>query len=394
MNLARSELGGIGSEREALLGHAAPTRNARHQSGLAFKLAAHSSGGYSRASRVHSWKFLINTDGLLFASMEGFVPKTTIDRSRFTRKDLANVPLSTQEVGILAEKYNAASQKRWKYGIEIVDDVGKQPGSKTGSKARRRQRANSKPNEGEASKGDWAGLEGILSEDVASASARSSARSWNGTRKRGSGPAVSKKRCDCCQASFAKDSLKNCITMKSVLDLQRKWGIKHNKTRYSAGSYLYSKAYLCVFCLQFFQASPDSAKRAALVNDEESRGVQAVIQREHLSTVSANQKRINELREYNVACGKPAFMSSISDGLGAWLAVDGDADAEKNKCRRTRREYEAWWEVDLEDDFPIREIFLLCRTESSSYQMAPFWIMVCPTRQRGPRWRRRGRIRL
>ena len=139
----------------------------------------------------------------------------------------------------------------------------------------------------------------------------------------------------------------------------------------------------CVFCMQFFNGSYDGAKRADMAKDEVNRGMEAIIQREHMSGAQAQQKRLNDMREYNIACGKPAFMSSICDGLGAWLAVDGDADAQKNKCCRTRREYEAWWEVDLEDNYPLKEIYLLCRKESSSYQMTPFWIMICPTRQRG-----------
>ena len=82
------------------------------------------------------------------------------------------------------------------------------------------------------------------------------------------------------------------------------------------------------------------------------------------------------MRENNLALGQPAYMSSVADGHGPDNAVDGNTDSERDKCCRSRRELESWWEVDLEHTFPIKNVRIMCRANTYSYRMEPYWVMV------------------
>lgn len=50
----------------------------------------------------------------------------------------------------------------------------------------------------------------------------------------------------------------------------------------------------------------------------------------------------------NLALGRPSRQSSIYDGLGAGVAVDGDRSGDHyRKCSCTQQDPQGWWEVDL-----------------------------------------------
>lgn len=50
----------------------------------------------------------------------------------------------------------------------------------------------------------------------------------------------------------------------------------------------------------------------------------------------------------NLAIGRPSRQSSVYDGLGAGVAVDGDRSGDNyRKCSCTQQDPQGWWEVDL-----------------------------------------------
>ena len=50
----------------------------------------------------------------------------------------------------------------------------------------------------------------------------------------------------------------------------------------------------------------------------------------------------------NLALRRPSRQSSVYDGLGAGVAVDGDRSGDHyRKCSCTQQDPQGWWEVDL-----------------------------------------------
>ena len=67
----------------------------------------------------------------------------------------------------------------------------------------------------------------------------------------------------------------------------------------------------------------------------------------------------------NLALGKPTKMSSVSQGAGGWKGVDGKrepnvfvSDHRKHTCIATAKDTEAWWLVDLESVYAVREVVI------------------------------------
>jgi len=65
----------------------------------------------------------------------------------------------------------------------------------------------------------------------------------------------------------------------------------------------------------------------------------------------------------NLALGKPTKMSSEYLGAASWKGVDGKrepsefvSDPIKHTCAATGKDKEAWWQVDLEAVYVIREV--------------------------------------
>lgn len=215
-------------------------------------------------------------------------------------------------------------------------------------------------------------------------------------------PAVGKARCDLCMMYFTKDSMSQCVAMKSLVNLRkeckylmsvlslpgrcsqkalftsRTGGIINEARRYNVASYLYSKARLCAFCTQFFQErAPAKVRQIVAGKHEDSvNGVAEAIKRAHATNTQNADADAKDLRESNLAFDKPAYMSSVADGHGPSQAVNGNVETDRDHCCRSRREHESWWEVDLEDTYPIKAITIVGRTGSSSYRMEPYYIFV------------------
>lgn len=254
---------------------------------------------------------------------------------------------------MLAAKYCQAKNGVWKYGIEIIDassnakpDCAAQPLRSGGAPVASTEvdvAFNQRP-------------EVILANhDITKSS-------------------IDKAKCELCLGYFPLASVSACSTMKNVVLKKREWGIEMQGKRYSAASFLYSRANLCVFCAQLL--GPPEAR-----DDLESGSVASPLGR-HAGTRSEIDRIPGpalppSVPEENLAFGKAAFMSSLCDGLGPELVVDGAWSNRPKHCCRTMREMEPWWEVDLGQLCPIGQVRVLCRTgNSAAHHMAPFWIMV------------------
>ena len=67
----------------------------------------------------------------------------------------------------------------------------------------------------------------------------------------------------------------------------------------------------------------------------------------------------------NLALEKPTSMSSVYKGAVSWKAVDGKrepskfvSDQKKHTCMATGNDRIAWWQVDLEAVYVIREVVI------------------------------------
>ena len=74
--------------------------------------------------------------------------------------------------------------------------------------------------------------------------------------------------------------MSQCVAMKSVMKLRKKWGVAQTARRYQMASYLYSKASLCVFCSQLIGGSAPGDKDKDAENE-----IEKAIQRQELLTM-------------------------------------------------------------------------------------------------------------
>ena len=69
-----------------------------------------------------------------------------------------------------------------------------------------------------------------------------------------------------------------------------------------------------------------------------------------------------------LALNQPATQSSVFNGKGASLAVDGNKnrDFSLGSCIHTNSQKDPWWRVDLGASFPVAEVFIVNRLCTSS----------------------------
>jgi len=221
-------------------------------------------------------------------------------------------------------------------------------------------------------------------------------------------PAVGKGRCGLCEMYFTKVSLKGVISMKSILDLRRSWGLKQDNKRLNSASFIYKKCSLCSFCSQMFDRNNIDQRKYStrfMEKDDKEAGVKVVIANQiKLDSLIASQQNETEMVR-NLAVIGTASQSSTVDGKLATRAISGQivfgsnsnnnsnpADGSgsgsgsgslaKDLCSMTRREYESWWEVDLGSVFPIKQITVHHRKDSggsgggAAHKLSPFWLFV------------------
>mgnify|MGYP000918275301 CR=1 FL=1 len=80
----------------------------------------------------------------------------------------------------------------------------------------------------------------------------------------------------------------------------------------------------------------------------------------------------------NMAVGKPALQSSTSGSYSADRACDGNTDGNlyNGSVSHTTRDYQPWWEVDLEAIREIGDIDVWGRTDDRSWLLKDFYVLV------------------
>jgi hypothetical protein len=195
-------------------------------------------------------------------------------------------------------------------------------------------------------------------------------------------PAVNKVRCALCQMFFEKKSMGGCISMKSVMELQREWGVVMESKKFKAASFMYTQVKLCVFCSQQFSTkSRLSRKFGKKLVDDRVEGAGDLIKNDIQLASLIAARELSDIKDYNLAVIGTAAQSSTVDGKLATLAISGRlGPAPPEMCTRTRREFEPWWEVTLDASYPIKAVVVYTRSDpegsTASYKLPPFWIFV------------------
>ena len=91
-------------------------------------------------------------------------------------------------------------------------------------------------------------------------------------------------------------------------------------------------------------------------------------------TVGAAPPPTGEL--VNVALSKPSQQSSAWDNLGPEKAVDGSRAGAEQQVSHTQSDFQAWWQVDLLESYPIHEIALWNRTDCCQIRLSNFYVLV------------------
>uniref|UniRef100_A0A7S3NGW4 Fucolectin tachylectin-4 pentraxin-1 domain-containing protein n=1 Tax=Aureoumbra lagunensis TaxID=44058 RepID=A0A7S3NGW4_9STRA len=222
-----------------------------------------------------------------------------------------------------------------------------------------------------------------------------------------------KARCGLCNLYFSRESVSGITCNKHILAFRSARGESVNGRRFETPSFLYQEVKLCVFCSQlelvpnsqsndhpsdsfrqydstspvrksFFVAnhlinqniserlskataaaklsSRGASKLAPKINLRKHSAASCISARTELDDMIAEETRLGGLQELeqmkneardmnNLALRKVAWQSSTIDGRAACKAVELDLSS-MGSC--TKREYEAWWEVDLAGTFPIK----------------------------------------
>ena len=89
---------------------------------------------------------------------------------------------------------------------------------------------------------------------------------------------------------------------------------------------------------------------------------ESAIRAENSATVGAGSGEFIDTTERNIALNKLAFQSSIQNGYGPHLAVDGNLDAIPSGYFKnlaiTNTENQPWWEVDLGKNYAINRVII------------------------------------
>ena len=76
----------------------------------------------------------------------------------------------------------------------------------------------------------------------------------------------------------------------------------------------------------------------------------------------------------DLALNQPATQSSVFDGSGASLAVDGNTNRDyiQGSCSHTNSQNDPWWRVDLGASLPVAEVVIVNRlcTSCTNYMNA------------------------
>ncbi|KAH8076121.1 hypothetical protein JL721_107 [Aureococcus anophagefferens] len=172
---------------------------------------------------------------------------------------------------------------------------------------------------------------------------------------------VGKTKCALCTLYFKSDSVKGTTCNKHVSAFRSLRGARVVGRRFETASFLYQEAKLC-----------------AMISSETKLN----------ALIETNVEADEAVALNNVALKKPAWQSTTVDGRGPDLAVDGADAAGADAASCTRREYEAWWEVDLGGSVPVVEVrvapFRKAEPDGRPYGPAPVYVFLLGDGPLGP----------
>lgn len=177
---------------------------------------------------------------------------------------------------------------------------------------------------------------------------------------------LSKTRCGLCKLYYHKYSVVAKVPNHRIFDLHKQWSFAKGGRRYECPSFLYKMVVVCSFCAQFFQQVEDDPyeikkdktgkviEKAVLEDKKEP--IVETIDGPHaiLSPTKTTFEVETELIRTDLASNGVgrAYQSSDLDNKYAFFAITPPYD----KCARTRREVDPWWEIDFGRPYDIFSI--------------------------------------
>lgn len=158
-----------------------------------------------------------------------------------------------------------------------------------------------------------------------------------------------KEQCGMCKMYFEKCSVSYKVPNHRIMDLQKKWKYKREGRRYNTASFIYASETVCVFCSQLFSNELDVDSRKGLPPAEQSLSPKAPMKEfESVAAVSPDRNMIQtETKRQDIALNQRVYQSSTVDNLDASIAVTPNETRYIRTGSKTRREVDAWWEVDF-----------------------------------------------
>jgi len=148
---------------------------------------------------------------------------------------------------------------------------------------------------------------------------------------------------------FEKTSVSYKVPNHRIMDLQRKWKYKREGRRYNTASFIYAFETVCAFCSQLFNNEVEVESRKGLPDIEFTKSPKKTMKEfETVASPSPDHNMIKtEIKRQDIALGQRVYQSSTVDDLDATIAVTPNETQYVHTGSKTRREVDAWWEVDF-----------------------------------------------
>ena len=141
-----------------------------------------------------------------------------------------------------------------------------------------------------------------------------------------------KAKCDLCLHNFPKSSLRRLVSMKKLIDLREKWGLRLVGNRYQSAAFIYGDASLCVFCAQTFSVEGETVDEDLNRYDAKADNIGRLLHQTIVTDHRPPEDFTAKLE--NAAFLKPCRQSSTNDEIlksgfhrrfGPDLAVNGES---------------------------------------------------------------------
>lgn len=168
-----------------------------------------------------------------------------------------------------------------------------------------------------------------------------------------------KEKCGLCKMFFHRNSVNYKVPNRRIFALERKWNVKREGRRYTNAAFLYKMVDVCCFCSQFFKIMPEDLP---VLDPKEPPP----------KPMKLDIKTMVERTD--IAHGQRAYQSSSVDGRTADMAVQQPYE----KCARTRREVDPWWEVDFSRSYHVHSLSFLISTGKHQKLRASVFLLDKP----------------